>query len=161
MISVPSLARRAILPIALALAVISTGCLGTTELPAEAQVETTDFASSLGVDLTHSVKLESGVVIRDVVVGSGRPIAIPDSAFVNYAGFLPNGVKFDPTTSATAPLAFKLGETNIITGFQLGVIGMQVGGTRQILIPPSLAYGQNGALGNNVIVFNVELTAIK
>jgi len=165
MSTVRSLARGAIFSIALSVCAMSTGCLGTTDLPDEAQIETTDFASSLGVDLAHSVKLESGVVIRDITIGSGVPLASPDSVFVHYSGFLSNGAKFDENVSPDDPYRFKLGNNEVIPGFESGVLGMQVGGTRQIIIPPRLGYGFAGAPprvpGNTVIVFNVELVARK
>jgi len=164
MTSFPAFTRRLALPVALSVAALSSGCLGTTDLPPEAEIETTQFAPALGVDLPHSVKLQSGVVIRDIVVGTGKAAAAPDSVFLNYAGFLSSGTKFDPTTGETSSLAFKLGTNFVIAGFELGVLGMQPGGRRQIIIPPSLAYGYAGAgpiPGNAVIVFNVELTALK
>ena len=165
MISLRTLARRAALPVLFSVAVISTGCLGTTDLPEEAKIETTTFDPSLGVDLAHSVKLQSGVVIRDILVGTGRAAATGDSVFVDYAGFLPSGFKFDPNPGTTSTLAFQIGSDKIIPGFQLGVIGMQPGGSRQIIIPPSLAYGYGGAggviPGNSVIVFNVQLNSLK
>ena len=144
-------------------AVLATGCLNTTELPPEAQIETTTFATSLGVDLAHSTKLSSGTVIRDITIGTGVPAMAPDRVSVHYSGYFPSGAKFDENVAPTSPFQFPFGKDSVIAGFEDGVAGMQVGGRRQIIIPPSRGYGYNGIPGaipgNTILVFNVELVA--
>lgn len=85
----------------------------------------------------------------DLVVGSGTAAAAGMSVTVNYTGWLydaskPNGkgAVFDTTLGGT-PFTFTLGTTSVIAGFDQGLVGMQVGGTRRLIIPPDLAYGGN------------------
>ena len=154
----------ALAPLALA------ACLNTTEPPAYATVEGTTFAPALGVDLANSVKLPDGVYYRDEIVGTGATIAIGDSVGVYSVGHVFNGVPFDSLKvgDANAPLAFRVGTEPPLRAFQEGVAGMKVGGRRQILIPPNLAYPY-GALNQNnevvipanaVIVFSVDAATI-
>jgi FKBP-type peptidyl-prolyl cis-trans isomerase FkpA len=106
----------------------------------------------------------------DLVVGTGVA-AIPGSVVtVNYTGWLYNGSKpeqkgavFDSTLGGT-PFTFTLGEGSVIQGWEQGVPGMNVGGTRRLLIPPSLAYGSSrvGAIPPNAtLVFEIELLDVQ
>jgi peptidylprolyl isomerase len=155
----------AVVPLALA------GCLGSTEPTAYATVAGTTYSPDLGVDLANSTKLPDGVYYRDVTVGTGNAIAQGDSVGVYYVGNVFDGTPFDSLTvgAPNAPLRFRVGTQNLLLAFQEGVTGMQVGGRRQILIPPDLAYGLTGASdangfvlipGNAVIVFMVDAAAI-
>jgi peptidylprolyl isomerase len=119
------------------------------------------WASSLGVDFTKLTKLNSGVYIQDVLVGSGDAAAKGDSIAVNYTGYLTNATIFD-TNSGQAPAEFGL--DHLITGWQEGVPGMRVGGKRKLVIPSSLAFGSSGVVGrvpgNANVLFDVELVKI-
>ena len=90
---------------------------------------------------------------RDIRVGTGKTIAAGDSLTVKYTGSFANGTVFDAGTYGfTIP-------GQIIQGWNEGLLGMNVGGSRQLIIPPSLGYGQydyNGIPGNSVLVFTVE-----
>jgi FKBP-type peptidyl-prolyl cis-trans isomerase len=141
----------ALLPLAIA-------CLDTTA-PASATVEETTFASSLGVDLANSTRTSSGLYYRDITVGTGATLTAGQNVTVYYIGWLSNGVPFDSLKSPSAPLPFQLGAGRLIPGFEEGVAGMKVGGRRQLLIPPALAYGPRGygdIPGNTVVVFVVD-----
>lgn len=140
----------ALLPIAFA------GCLGDTStgvINPEVPIESTTFASSLGVNLAASTKTADGMYYRDIRVGTGKTIAAGDSLTVKYTGSFANGTVFDAGTYGfTIP-------GQIIQGWNEGLLGMNVGGSRQLIIPPSLGYGQydyNGIPGNSVLVFTVE-----
>ncbi|HEX5686014.1 MAG TPA: FKBP-type peptidyl-prolyl cis-trans isomerase [Ideonella sp.] len=104
----------------------------------------------------------------DVVVGSGEIAKEGDSVTVHYTGWLfdasaPNnrGRKFDSSKDRNDPFEFDLGAGMVIRGWDEGVQGMQVGGTRVLTIPPHLGYGARGAGGvippNATLVFEVEL----
>jgi len=127
------------------------------------------YASSLNVDLAASTRTASGMAYQDLTVGTGDVAESGKSASVRYLGRLSTGERFDGNESPTSPLltiAIGTATTGIRTvpGFELGVTGMRVGGTRKIVIPPALAYGARGSgpiPGNAVIVFDVELVSVQ
>ena len=124
----------------------------TTSFPI-VPIESTTFATSLGVNLAASTKTASGLWYRDIRIGTGTTIANGQALTVKYTGSLSSGAVFDAGTySFTIP-------GNVIQGWNEGLIGMKVGGSRQLIIPASLAYGNAGAgqiPPNAVIVFTVE-----
>jgi len=154
--------------LALALCSLSfTACLDTTAPPAFNTVENTTFASSLGIDLATFTKTDVGVYYRDIVVGTGPVITPLQDSYMFYHAYLSNGVEFDAVQPPDLPAYFVTGKGGFIPGFEIGLNGMHVGGRRQILIPPDLAYGlddqrdNNGNViipGNSVLVFTVDLT---
>ncbi|MEX2571195.1 MAG: FKBP-type peptidyl-prolyl cis-trans isomerase [Gemmatimonadota bacterium] len=122
------------------------------------------FASELGVDLELMEQTPSGLYIRDLEPGSGETATAGSAATVHYTGWLPDGEQFDSSRGAT-PFEFTVGAGQVIPGWDEGVAGMQVGGRRQLVIPPSLAYGEAGAGGvippNATLVFDVELLEVQ
>ena len=125
-----------------------------------ATVEGTTFATSLGVDLTKSTRTSNGDYIRDLVVGTGALISTGDSISVKYTGWLANGTQFDSNISLSTTYGVKLGAGRVIPGWEEGIPGMHVGGTRQILVPPALAYGYYtvGPIpSNSVLAFSVQV----
>ncbi len=106
----------------------------------------------------------SGLTIEDLVPGTGAVAASGQSVTVHYTGWLTNGDKFDSSKDRNDPFAFHLGGGQVIRGWDEGVQGMQVGGTRKLTIPPELGYGARGAGGvippNATLVFEVELLGI-
>ena len=83
---------------------------------------------------------------------------------MHYTGWLTNGTQFDSSKDRNDPFEFHLGQGQVIAGWDEGVAGMQVGGTRKLTIPPALGYGARGAGGvippNATLVFEVELLAV-
>lgn len=113
----------------------------------------------------------SGLQIEDVHVGEGATAQTGMAVTVHYTGWLhdpqaPNGRgrKFDSSKDRGDPFEFDLGAGMVIRGWDEGVEGMKVGGTRVLLIPPSLGYGAYGAGGvippNATLVFEVELLGV-
>ena len=107
----------------------------------------------------------SGLQIEDVTAGSG-PEAKPGSqVVVHYTGWLYTngaaGAKFDSSKDRGEPFSFPLGAGHVIRGWDEGVAGMKVGGTRRLIIPPEMGYGARGAggviPGNATLLFEVEL----
>jgi FKBP-type peptidyl-prolyl cis-trans isomerase FkpA len=107
----------------------------------------------------------SGLQYEDTVVGAGAEAKTGDHVVVHYTGWLTNGSKFDSSKDRNDPFDFPLGQRQVISGWDEGVQGMQVGGTRKLTIPPQLGYGARGAGGvippNATLVFEVELLAIQ
>ena len=115
-----------------------------------------------------STTTPSGLKIEEVVEGGGAVAAAGQSVTVHYTGWLTDGVikgrKFDSSKDRKDPFVFPLGAGHVIKGWDEGVQGMKVGGTRLLTIPPSLGYGARGAGGvippNATLLFEVELLAV-
>lgn len=115
----------------------------------------------------HIQKL--GVI--DTLVGSGEEVRNGDLIEVHYTGWLYNnkaanlhGTKFDSSLDAGTPLTFLVGGRQVIRGWDMGVIGMKVGGKRTLMIPAYLGYSTQGSGNippNTHLVFDIELLAIK
>ncbi len=84
--------------------------------------------------------------ITDVWEGDGAVAKAGDTVEVHYVGVAySTGEEFDASWNRGAPLQFQLGAGRVIAGWDQGVQGMRVGGRRQLIIPPGLAYGDRGA----------------
>jgi len=110
------------------------------------------------------IQLPNGLVIEDVRVGDGREVTKQGTMVeVKYIGKLKNGSVFD--ASNQRPFVFKWGTGAVIKGWDIGVKGMKVGGRRNLVIPPALAYGREGAppaIGpNQTLFFEIELVNVK
>jgi FKBP-type peptidyl-prolyl cis-trans isomerase len=112
------------------------------------------------------------LVITDVKKGTGPAIAAGQTAVVHYTGWLYSadakdhkGRKFDSSRDRNDPFSFNLGGGEVIGGWDQGVVGMQAGGHRTLVIPPSLGYGARGAggviPGNATLLFDIELIRIQ
>ena len=106
----------------------------------------------------------SGLTYQDVVEGTGAEATKGQPVSVHYTGWLMDGTKFDSSKDRNDPFEFHLGGGQVIKGWDEGVVGMKVGGTRKLTIPPSLGYGARGAggviPGNATLVFEVELLGV-
>lgn len=109
---------------------------------------------------------------KDVTVGTGAEARPGMMVSVHYTGWLytpsaPNsrGNKFDSSKDRGQPFEFQLGKGDVIAGWDEGVAGMKVGGTRVLTIPSSMGYGARGAGAdippNSGLVFEVELLGVK
>lgn len=108
----------------------------------------------------------------DLVTGTGAQAAAGNSVTVHYTGWLYNpagtdskGAQFDTSLDGDPPLAVVLGVSNIIPGFQQGILGMSVGGKRRVYMPANLAYGASGSANgvippNASLVFEIELVTL-
>jgi peptidylprolyl isomerase len=102
--------------------------------------------------------------ITDIVEGDGAEAAQGDTVAVNYVGVAHStGEEFD-SSWGREPFEFQLGTGGVIPGWEQGVAGMKVGGRRQLVIPPDLAYGETGqgSIGpNETLVFVIDLIRIR
>ncbi len=146
------------------LLVVSTCSAGLTACSdnntvAPTPIESTTFAPVLGVDLAASTKAPSGLYYRDMTVGTGATVANGQQLSMRYTGWLANGTQFDSNVNGS-PYVFRLGAGAVIDGWDLGIVGMKVGGRRQLIIPSALGYGPGGSGSippNAVLVFIVDV----
>ncbi len=109
---------------------------------------------------------ETELKVTDEVVGTGAAAAAGDSVTVNYVGSLTNGTVFDASANhGTTGFTFVLGVGQVIKGWDQGIVGMKEGGKRKLVIPASMAYGDQ-AIGNvipanSTLVFEVELLKVQ
>jgi FKBP-type peptidyl-prolyl cis-trans isomerase FkpA len=107
---------------------------------------------------------DSGLKYEDITEGDGDIAAAGQMVTVHYTGWLTDGNKFDSSKDRNDPFKFKLGAGNVIRGWDEGVAGMKIGGTRKLTIPANLGYGAQGAGGvippNATLVFEVELLGL-
>ncbi len=123
-------------------------------------------ATSAAVTTTNTTSSPmDGLKIVDTTVGTGTVAQNGDVVTVNYVGTLDNGKVFDSSSAHGQPFSFTLGAGTVIQGWELGVLGMRVGGTRELTIPPSLGYGAQGAGGiippNATLHFTITLLSVK
>jgi FKBP-type peptidyl-prolyl cis-trans isomerase FkpA len=113
----------------------------------------------------------SGLQYEDIATGNGETASAGHHVTVHYTGWLYDatapqgrGRKFDSSKDRGDPFEFALGDGMVIRGWDEGVQGMQVGGTRVLTLPPELGYGAGGAGGvippNATLVFEVELLSV-
>lgn len=114
------------------------------------------------------IKTASGLQYEDTVEGTGATAQAGQRVRVHYTGWLYQndqaGKKFDSSKDRNDPFVFALGGGQVIRGWDEGVSGMKVGGTRRLVIPPHLGYGARGAGGaippNATLLFEVELLGV-
>jgi|HubBroStandDraft_3_1064219.scaffolds.fasta_scaffold08592_3 peptidylprolyl isomerase len=99
---------------------------------------------------------------KEIIKGTGAEAKAGDPVTVNYVGVLYNGGKeFDASWKRNEPFSFTLGKGQVIKGWDQGVVGMKVGGRRELIIPSELAYGKTGSPptipANAPLVFVVDL----
>jgi peptidylprolyl isomerase len=122
-------------------------------------------AAPTQVEEARYTTTEHGIKYVDLVVGEGPEVINGQLVVVHYTGWLEDGTKFDSSIDYGEPFTFNLGMGQVIPGWDLGLRGMRVGATRQIVIPPQLAYGEQGASGvippNATLIFEVELLEVQ
>ncbi len=106
-----------------------------------------------------------GLDIETLNEGTGEEARSGQTVTVHYTGTLTDGKKFDSSRDRGQGFTFPLGGGRVIKGWDQGVLGMKVGGTRKLTIPPHLGYGARGfppvIPANATLVFDVELLDVK
>lgn len=142
----------------LALPAMAAGCLDATR-PTGTPIDCSTLATSLAASAPTLTTTASGLQYRDEVVGTGATITTGQVVVMHYSACLTDGTVFAQNLDVDTPVAFTLGAGTLIPGFEEGVLGMNVGGRRQLVVPPNLAYGAAGVPGivppNATVVFTV------
>jgi FKBP-type peptidyl-prolyl cis-trans isomerase len=171
------------LPATLAVAVLACGCSGNDQPSSPSTSAANDSASKPATSAAPSddagakdpsmpSTAPSSLQSTDLKTGTGPAITKGKTAVVHYTGWLYSenapehkGTKFDSSLDRNDPFSFSVGGGDVIGGWDQGVVGMQVGGQRRLVIPPALGYGASGAGGvippNATLVFDIQLLAIK
>ena len=135
------------------LALLAMGCSGS-QSPDEREKKVSDMSTPV-----------TSLQIEDTKIGSGAEAQPGQMVSVHYTGTLMDGTKFDSSRDRNEPFEFRLGAGNVIPGWDQGVKGMKVGGTRKLTIPPSLAYGSRGYSPvippNAALKFDIELLGVR
>jgi len=110
-------------------------------------------------------KTATGLEYLDEKEGTGAKVKAGDTVEVHYTGTFKDGKKFDSSKDRGQPFSFKVGDGQVIKGWDEGLMGMKVGGTRKLKIPYQLAYGENGRPPTippkSELHFDIELRRIK
>jgi FKBP-type peptidyl-prolyl cis-trans isomerase len=117
-----------------------------------------DFSDNLEVNVSGDLMVE------DIEVGTGDEVGLGQVAVVDYTGTLTNGVKFDSSIDRGEPFRFTVGSGEVIQGWDIGVVGMKVGGRRLLTIPPRLGYGDRnvGSIpANSSLIFEILLVGVE
>jgi peptidylprolyl isomerase len=106
------------------------------------------------------------LVVTDISVGEGAEATTGATVTAHYVGVAHStGEEFDASYNRGEPLSFRLGVGQVIAGWDQGIEGMRVGGRRQLVIPPQLAYGDRGAGGaigpGETLIFMVDLVDVR
>ena len=121
------------------------------------------FNSSMNTTADASAA-QPGFTAKDTVVGTGEVAEPGDIVTAHYVGRLPDGRVFDSSKDRGVPISFLLGSGQVIKGWDQGLQGMRVGGTRVLTISPEYGYGSQ-AVGsipaNSTLIFEVELLGVK
>lgn len=110
------------------------------------------------------ITTDSGLQYIEIEEGTGATPSTGQTVTVHYTGTLEDGTKFDSSVDRNRPFSFRIGQGQVIRGWDEGLSTMKVGGKRRLIIPPELGYGERGAGGvippNATLIFDVELLRI-
>jgi peptidylprolyl isomerase len=160
-----------IVALCLALGLAACGGGGGATIDTEATTSESSASTADGTEKTKpKVTVPKGappkkLEIREIEAGTGEEAKAGDEVTVQYVGVnYKNGKEFDASWDRGEPFSFKLGAGMVIPGWDKGVEGMKVGGRRELIIPPKLAYGPEGsppAIGpEETLIFVIDLLEV-
>lgn len=151
--------------------VVVVALLGSRFITQTTNVPVTDQSTNIdtNIDTTNNMEQNtqntSGLIVKDVVVGTGAEAKVGNLVSVQYTGKFADGKVFDSSIPRGEPIDFTLGTGQVIKGWDQGILGMKVGGKRTLTIPPALGYGVAGyppvIPANSTLYFDVELVGVK
>ena len=166
--SVESILRAAVAALTLSAGAAFAATPAATPAPSAVPAAATPAAAS-PVEVARQAAIAAGIKITDLKLGKGQAVLAGATVRVDYTGWLQDtakpdgkGMKFDSSVDRGDPFIFPLGHHQVIPGWDLGVAGMQAGGSRLLVIPPEMGYGAKGTPGgpippNATLVFEVKL----
>jgi FKBP-type peptidyl-prolyl cis-trans isomerase len=125
------------------------------DIPSNPDTET--FAANLNIHISQMTKTALGDYYQDLRVGSGPPLLAPQIVIFSYETFIKSGLIVDQQVSVEEDL------NGVVRGLQDGLIGMQAGGERVVVVPSELAFGQYGKSPippNATLIFDVVMNTI-
>jgi len=153
--------------IVIIIAAVWVGC--TTNRDSTSTRESTTMSAKKSAAPTAAINLDekdtattpSGLKYLVLAPGSGPSPKRGARVKAHYTGYLTNGTKFDSSVDRNEPFSFNVGRSMVIAGWDEAFLSMTKGEKRRLIIPPQLAYGEDGAGGvippNATLVFDVEL----
>jgi FKBP-type peptidyl-prolyl cis-trans isomerase len=120
--------------------------------------------SGCGHKTGAEVTTPTGLKYVDEVIGTGEKPHLGRTVVVHYTGTLTDGTKFDSSVDRGQPYQFRIGTGTVIRGWDEGILSMQVGGKRKLIVPPDLGYGaqvKNKIPPNSTLIFEIELLGVK
>jgi FKBP-type peptidyl-prolyl cis-trans isomerase len=102
--------------------------------------------------------------IIDTLIGTGTEVSKGALVICHYTGFLSDGSKFDSSIDRGRPFQFVIGSARVIKGWDIGVMGMKVGGKRRLEIPTALGYGERAILNippHSDLYFDIEILEVR
>lgn len=154
--------HRALVALVLTVPLVSTGCLNSLE--PSARPDCSALATSLAT-ATGLLTTPSGLRYRDVVGGPGALVTTGSRVITQYAACTTDGQTFAIAVDPSR-LTFTAGEGQVFPGLDEGVIGMRLGGRRQLVVPAALGFGTNGSVGgfpvpNETIVITLDAIGLR
>jgi FKBP-type peptidyl-prolyl cis-trans isomerase len=156
-----------LIPIILLAATAAFAQNGTTQHSVTKKAPVSTHSASTGPTKVTGdpTKTADGLEYWDIKVGTGAVAQTGQTVKVHYTGWLTTGKKFDSSVGKAPLEVTPLGNAPVIKGWNEGIVGMKVGGKRQLRIPPELAYGADGYPGvipaNSTLIFDVQLMAVQ
>jgi peptidylprolyl isomerase len=149
----------------------TTAAPGSSALTAIGPIPAADVSPAGTAGHAPTVKVPTGpppsaMESADLIVGTGREAAPGDKVTVQYVLATYSAGAVIQSSWTSGPFSFTLGAGQVIPGWDKGVVGMHVGGRRELIIPPSLGYGANpppgaqGIAANDTLVFVIDLLSI-
>ena len=130
-----------------------------------ARLKRSILSGELVVDEDDYTTTDSGLMYYDIEEGDGPAPEAGQTVIVHYTGWLEDGTTFDSSFNRGQPAQFPIGVGQVIAGWDEGLLSMNVGGKRQLVIPAELGYGEAGAGDiippNAVLIFEIELVDVQ
>jgi peptidylprolyl isomerase len=160
-----------IISLCVALALAVAGCGSSDDDTSGDTTSAADSQSAEDLNTKPEITVPDGpppkqLEIRELVEGTGAEAKPGLESTVQYVGVAyKTGEEFDASWDRGEPFTFKIGDREVISGWDQGIKGMKVGGRRELIVPPNLAYGATGAppaiAPNETLIFVVDLVAVK